>query len=183
MKGVILTGFVDWVRDRYGDDVVDDILDSTPLDSEGAYTAVGVYDYTELIALAAAVAEREGGTADDVLRVFARESFGALARDHAFLLEHVDDGIRLLEVTESHIHVEVLELYPDTSLPTISTHRLPGGGMELSYASREPLAAMCHGRILGALDLYGDSYEVTCTYRDEAGMVATFLILPAASAS
>ena len=178
MKGVILTGFVDWLRARYDDDYADDVIDATTLDSGGAYTAVGVYPYTDLIALSTTVAGREGVSCDDVLRDFSRESFGALAEDHSFLLYGIEDGLRLLEMTESHIHVEVLALYPDTRLPTIETRRLPGGGMELTYSSLEPLAAMCEGRILGALDLFDDAYRVECTDLDPSRCAATYRITP-----
>lgn len=179
MKGVILTGFVDWLRARYDDDFADDVIDATELDSAGAYTAVGVYPYTDLIALSETVAAHERVASDDVLRDFARESFGALAEDHSFLLYGIEDGLRLLEVTESHIHVEVLALYPDTRLPTIETRRLPDGGMELTYSSLEPLAAMCEGRILGALDLFDDDYRVECTVMDPSRCAATYRITPA----
>jgi hypothetical protein len=178
VKGVILTGFVDWLRERHDDDFADDVIDAAELDSGGAYTAVGVYPHTDLISLASAVAAHEGVTADDVLRDFARESFGALAEGHSFLLYGIEDGLRLLEVTESHIHVEVLALYPDTRLPTIETRRLPDGGMELTYSSVEPLAAMCEGRILGALDLFDHEFSVECTSLDPSRCAATYRITP-----
>jgi hypothetical protein len=181
VKGSILTGFVDWLRARYDDDFADDVIDATALASGGAYTAVGEYPYTDLVALAMTVADREGVSGDDVLRDFARQSFGALAGDHSFLLFGIEDGLRLLEVTESHIHVEVLALYPDTRLPTIETRRLSDGGMELTYSSLEPLAAMCEGRILGALDLFDDDYVVACIALDPSRRAATYRITPATS--
>ena len=52
MKGVIFTEFLGMVADRFSEDMVDDIIEASDLPSGGAYTAVGIYDHGEIVALA-----------------------------------------------------------------------------------------------------------------------------------
>lgn len=58
MKGMVFTEFLDFVAARFGDDMVDDIVEASPLESGGAYTAVGTYSHGEMVALCSAPASR-----------------------------------------------------------------------------------------------------------------------------
>ena len=49
MLGRIFTEFFTLVEAEFGDDMLDDIIEDAELPNEGAYTAVGNYDYLELI--------------------------------------------------------------------------------------------------------------------------------------
>ena len=49
MLGRIFTEFFTLVEAEFGDDMLDDIIEDAELPNESAYTAVGNYDYLELI--------------------------------------------------------------------------------------------------------------------------------------
>ncbi|MFK7794974.1 MAG: heme NO-binding domain-containing protein [Gammaproteobacteria bacterium] len=51
MKGVVFTKFFDMVEDRFGYQVVDNIINNSNVKSGGAYTSVGTYDHLELLSL------------------------------------------------------------------------------------------------------------------------------------
>ena len=51
MKGIIFTEFLEMVETEYGMDMVDRLIDSSKIASQGAYTSVGTYDHRELIHL------------------------------------------------------------------------------------------------------------------------------------
>ncbi len=62
MKGVIFTEFIEMLELQQSPTFVDDLLDSSDLQSGGAYTAVGTYDARELTVLVQATAVRLGIT-------------------------------------------------------------------------------------------------------------------------
>jgi hypothetical protein len=179
VKGLILVGFLEWVEERHGDDAVDEMIEATVLESQGAFTSVGVYPYTELLALAETLADREGRPVSEVLLQYSRESVSSVAYGHEPLLAGITGALDLFDRVEDHIHPEVMALYPDAELPRITTRRLDDGSMRLDYRSREPLAVMCEGRILGTIDLFGGGFDVTRLSADPEGYSATFLISPA----
>jgi hypothetical protein len=183
VKGLILVGFLEWVEERHGDDAADEVIEATVLESQGAYTSVGAYPYTELLALAETLAEREGRPVSEVLLQYARESVSSVAYSHEHLLAGLTGALDLFDRVEDHIHPEVMALYPDAVLPRITTTRLDGGSMRLDYVSHEPLAVMCEGRILGTLDLFGGGFDVTRVSADPNGYSASFLIAPATGAA
>jgi hypothetical protein len=51
MKGVVFTEFLEMVEGRFGLAMADRIIEAAQLPSSGAYTAVGTYDYTEMVHL------------------------------------------------------------------------------------------------------------------------------------
>ncbi len=51
MKGIGCREFIDFVEESIGPEVVDEMIDACDLESGGAYTAVGTYDYREMLAL------------------------------------------------------------------------------------------------------------------------------------
>jgi hypothetical protein len=182
MKGLILVGFLEWVEERHGDDAVDEVIESTVLESQGAYTSVGVYPYTELIALAETLAEREGRSVSEVLLQYSRESVASVAYGHEHLLQGITGALDLFDQVEGYIHPEVMALYPDAVLPRITTQRMDDGSMQLDYLSHEPLAIMCEGRILGTIDLFGGGFDVRRLAADPDGYSASFLIIPTSGA-
>lgn len=182
MKGLILVGFLEWVEERHGDDAVDEMIEATALESRGAFTSVGVYPYTELLALAEVLAAREGRPVSEVLLQYARESVASVAYGHDHLLKGLASALDVFDRVEDHIHPEVMALYPDAVLPRITTRRMDDGSMRLDYRSHEPLAVMCEGRILGTIDLFGGGFDVTRLSGDPAGYEASFRIAPTAGA-
>ncbi len=49
MKGIIFTEFMELVEEKFGLDVLDQVLDLS--NDEGVYTAVGSYDHKDLVKL------------------------------------------------------------------------------------------------------------------------------------
>ena len=49
MKGIVFTEFLEMVEASYGLQTVDTIIENASLPSEGAYTAVGTYDFNEMV--------------------------------------------------------------------------------------------------------------------------------------
>lgn len=161
MKGIIFTEFLDLVAAKWGDDVVDELLEGCELPSGGAYTAVGTYDHREIVDLVVALSARSGVPVPDLLRVYGAHLFGRLAYFYPGFIAEAPDALGFLEQVESYIHVEVLKLYPDAELPRFETRRLGPGRLEMVYRSSRHLEGVCHGLIEGCL-----------TYFEKPGTVA-----------
>ena len=76
MKGIVFTEFFDMVRQQHSDDLLDDLLDTVPSSTDGAYTAVGTYDHSELVGYVAEFCMRTNTSVSDALYAFGYYLFG-----------------------------------------------------------------------------------------------------------
>ena len=51
MKGIVFTEFFEMVEQKFGYEMVDTIINSSKLESEGIYTSVGTYPHSEIVQL------------------------------------------------------------------------------------------------------------------------------------
>ncbi len=135
MKGIVFTEFLGFVRDRHGEDMVDDIIDVSDLPSGGAYTAVGTYHHGEMLALCSALAGRTGEPVSELVRLFGNRLSDTFARSHPAFFERAGNLFDFLESIEAHIHVEVRKLYPDAELPTFTVEARTPTRIVLLYRS------------------------------------------------
>jgi hypothetical protein len=177
MKGLLFTEFLDYATATHGPDMVDDVIADCRLPNRGAYTSVGNYDHREMQALVAALAQRTGDGAPDILERFGRhlcwrfaELYPAFFSSKTFLFD-------FLESVHDNIHVEVKKLYPDAEFPSFRTHARNGSRLELDYRSCRPLAALAEGLIHGAADHFREPVEILQTRHEHAdGAFIRFII-------
>lgn len=118
MKGIVFTEFLDLVEDKFGLEMVDRIITASNLQSEGIYTAVGTYSFSEMLQLLGNLSKNTGISIDNLLLVYAEHFFGVIKKSYPGLLESYKDPIEMISSIENHIHVEVRKIYPDAELPT-----------------------------------------------------------------
>ena len=75
MKGVIFTELLDMVSQQIGQSDVEEVLNSLELQSKGAYTAVGQYNYGEFFAILGEFSDRLSITFEEMLNRFFVSSF------------------------------------------------------------------------------------------------------------
>lgn len=161
MKGIVFVELIHMAESAAGEDVVDDILDSTPLPSGGAYTAVGNYPCAELMMLVQAFSDRLGAPVDDLQMQFGAWMFDRLIQSYPNFLEDKFDAFTMLESIDAEVHVEVRKLYPEVELPSFDTRRLGNDTLEMRYRSERPLIAFCHGMIAACVDHFQSDAEIT----------------------
>jgi hypothetical protein len=160
MKGIVFSEFLDFVAQRFGEDMVDDVIDDCPLESGGAYTAVGTYDPAEMACLCRALAARTERPVDALLRSFGEHLSGSFARGYPGFFTRSAHLFDFLESIEAHIHVEVRKLYPDAELPTFAVQERGAKRLVMDYRSPRRLAAMAQGLIEGVAPRFGVSVRV-----------------------
>lgn len=169
MKGVVFTEFLDFVAARYGDDMVDDIIDDAALPSGGAYTTVGTYAHAEMVSLCTALAARTGEPAGGLVSAFGTRLSGSFARAHPVFFERAGNLLDFLASIEAHIHVEVRKLYPDAELPTFTVEAHTPRRLVMVYRSPRRMAALAEGLIHGSAREYGVAVAVQALPLDDDG--------------
>lgn len=161
MKGLVFSEFIEFVEDAYSPEMADNIIDSSNLPSQGAYTTVGTYNHEELLALVAALSNLTDTPIPNLVRTFGKHLFGRLAAGHPGFLKGVDCSFDFLQMIENHIHVEVRKLYPDAELPSFEEERPNPNQLILTYKSQRPFADLALGLIEGCIDHFDERVEIT----------------------
>ena len=140
MKGIVFTEFLDLVEDKFGLEVVDQIITAADLPSGGAYTAIGTYDFAEMLSLLTHLSAHTNISIDDLLLVYGEHFFAVLVSSYPQLIEKYDDPITLLSSIENHIHVEVRKIYPDAELPTFEVLEKTENTLIMVYKSSRAMS-------------------------------------------
>jgi len=151
MKGIVFTTFLELVEEKWGLDMVDDIIDDSDLESGGAYTAVGTYDHVEAVKLVSSLSEKTGVEVAGLLAAFGEYLFGVLIGAHPEFAVGVEHPLDFLEGVERYIHVEVRKLYPDAELPTFQCERKNDDHLIMVYSSGRHFEDLCEGLIKGCV--------------------------------
>jgi hypothetical protein len=160
VKGIVFSEFIEMVEDVFGPEVADRIIMDSHLPSGGAYTSVGTYDHSEMLALVQRLAELTDSSVEELVRRFGQHLCGRFARLYGSFFQGAEGLFDFLETIDEHVHVEVQKLYPDAELPRFSTQRPDPNTLVMTYESKRPFAALAHGLILGSIDHFGEAVSV-----------------------
>ncbi len=135
MKGIIITEFLDLVEHKFGLEMVDDIITKSQLESEGIYTSVGTYKFSEMLQLLQHLSKNTGLSIDNLLLAYAEHFFGVIEDSYPGLLATYNDPIEMLASIENHIHIEVQKIYPEAELPTFDIVTKTDTSLTMIYKS------------------------------------------------
>ncbi len=160
MKGIVFAEFNEMVEEKFGMDMVDDLIDATDPASGGAYTAVGTYDHQELVNMVLELSRRSNIPASELVKTFGRHLAGVFSTKFESFFTECPDTLSFLKRIDDHIHVEVRKLYPDAELPRFSFDDSNPEEFHLTYESLRNFADLAHGLIEGCAEHYGESYAI-----------------------
>jgi hypothetical protein len=152
MKGIVFAEFVEFVERR--------------LPAAAGCVAGRRYRHDEnppdeeLLQLVTAVAATAHRSTAAVLRDFGVDLFAAFASLYPVFLAGEDSAIDMLSRIDTYVHDEVQKLYPDAAFPRFDPQRPSADRLELTYASRRPLADLADGLIRGCIAHFGDPVDV-----------------------
>jgi hypothetical protein len=175
MKGIVFTEFLEMVESVFSADVVDQIIESSELESGGAYAAVGTYDHREIVALVTRLSEQQGTPVPDLLKAFGRHLFGRFSAVYPQFFEGRTSAFEFLEHVEKTVHVEVLKLYPGAELPTFETSQ-DGDTMIMVYRSPRRMADLAEGLIVGCGEHFGEPLAIDREDLSGDGSVVRFTL-------
>lgn len=177
MKGMVFTEFLEMVEDKFGYDMVDDIIESSDLPSGGSYTAVGTYSHAEIVQLVVSLSEKSGIDIPVLLRTFGKHLFGQFAKGYKQFFAVSKDSFDFLGGIENYIHVEVKKLYPDAELPTFDIERINDQELRMVYHSDRRMADFAEGLIEGCGAHYNENLTVSRENENADGSVVVFRIV------
>lgn len=164
MKGVIFNILEQAVVEQLGDGTWDDLLDATGLD--GAYTSLGSYPDSEIMALVDAAAGALDKTPAEILRWFGTHAIPLLAAKYPAFFDGQPDTRNFLLSVNGIIHPEVRKLYSGAGCPHFQ-FKDQAGELIIGYNSPRKLCALAHGFIDGSAAHYGEAVTVehrTCMH-------------------
>ena len=176
MKGIVFTEFLSMVDTAFSPEVTEEIILACDLETGGAYTSVGTYDYKELIAMVVELSKKTEVPVPQLVKAFGEHLFVALVKNFP---EHIDtdqDMFSFLESIEDYIHVEVRKLYPEAQLPTIACEQPHAETLLLDYKSLCPFADLAEGLITACADHFNTAVAISREKVCETGTSASFMI-------
>lgn len=169
MKGIVFTEFLEHVEEALGPAVVEQVIESCDLASGGAYTSIGTYPCAEMGQLIAALARLTGRDPTSILHEFG----GRLAATfHGAYPEHfkVPAFFDFVESVDTHIHAEVLKLYPDAELPRFNLVSRDENRLVIDYVSSRGLEELAFGLFHGCSRIFGEPVHITTDVRSDDGL-------------
>jgi len=159
MKGIVFTEFLELVEEKFGLEMVDHIIENSDLESNGVYTSVGTYSFSEMLQLLQHLSKNTGISIDDLLLVYAEHFFGVIEKSYPGLLATYKDPIEMISSIEDHIHVEVRKIYPDAELPTFEVVEKTKDSLVMIYTSSRAM----HHFGLGLMNKTFEHFNSTAT--------------------
>jgi len=160
VKGMIFTSFLYLVEERYGLEMVEEVIEEAAPASGGIYTTMGVYDHMELIDMIVVLSKKTDVPVAKVTKTFGMYLFAELISAYPQWIEGMNSSFDMLQKVDSFIHVEVRKLYPDASPPAFKCSRYTDTTMELIYESPRCLGDVAEGLIQGCAAYYGEKLHV-----------------------
>jgi hypothetical protein len=173
MKGIIFVELLAMAEDMLGEDIVDDVIATTDLPSGGAYTTVGQYPCSELVAIVGGLSKVSNVAPEELQRLFGHWMMKSFATHYGAFFERNHGALDMLQSIEDEIHVEVKKLYPEAELPNFDTERNGPDALQMVYRSPRGLSHFCHGLIEGCLAHYDTSAMIESSDRSVPGMTVT----------
>ena len=167
MKGVVFTEFLEMVEQKFGMDMVNNLLEQNELSSGGVYSAVGTYHHSEMVTLVVDLSKRSGVELPDLLKAFGGYLFNTFKSGYPEMFASATNGFEFLQSVDQEIHVEVLKLYPDASVPDFTTLERDGKRLKLLYRSERNIPALAAGLIRGAANMYDEDVDIEITATDD----------------
>ena len=175
MKGIILSEFVEYLEQQLGELAAQQIIEQSGVESQGAYSRVGMYDYQELIQLLTQTATHTNTESSVLLEGFSEHLFKMFKRDYGVFFEGVATAGEMLAQIDDHIHVEVKKLYPDAELPKFECEQ-DGNMMTLHYSSPRPLAVVAQALVGACLKFFAKNEKLVETKIADDQKSASFKI-------
>jgi hypothetical protein len=175
MKGIIFTEFLDMVEEKFGYEVVDQIISESDLESKAIYTTVGTYPHSEVVQLLMNLSDKVSIDPQVLLKEFGKYLFDTFLSSYPHFFSSQDNAFDFLHSIDKHIHVEVLKLYPDATLPKFESIE-ENGTMIMTYSSERKMASLAEGLMEKSIAHYNEKCSINKELLDAEGTEVRFMI-------
>lgn len=176
MKGVVFTEFIEFVEDKFGFKMSNEIITESNLPSGGVYTAVGTYDFHEMISLLTSLNKKTNIAIPDLLEVYGNHLFHRFVDLYPDLVSKKIGLFNFIEKIDGYIHVEVKKLYPDAELPQILVKSRTKHAMVFLYKSERKLGNFAMGLLKAATDYFEEPMKISMYNLVDDGAEVEFIL-------
>ena len=176
MKGVVFTEYLEFVEKSFGYDMVDQLITSCDLKSGGIYTAVGSYEFIELVQLLTKTCELSHKQPEYLLRKFGWHLFGFFTEGYPQFFTTAQSSFDILSTLDDKIHPEVLKLYPDAELPKFEIERKEEDMLVMVYRSSRKMSDFAEGLIEACQNHFKEKGTIETEQLDAHGEVVRFTV-------
>ena len=155
MLGLIFTTLVEMVEEKFSPELADEIIMEANFPHGGAYTAVGYYNFDEIVTMVTLLSQKTDIPPEELIRAFGTYLFEGFTETHAHLLDGKQSLFSVLVSLDNDIHQQVLKLYNEASLPSFRVLDQTDNVLRLEYTSERHLEPLAVGLIEGAAQFFG----------------------------
>ena len=155
MLGLIFTTLVEMVEEKFSPEMADEIITEANFPHGGAYTAVGYYDFDEIVTMVTLLSQKMNIPPEELIRAFGTYLFEGFTETHAHLIDGKQSLFSVLVSLDNDIHQQVLKLYNEASLPSFRVLDQTENVLRLEYTSERHLEPLAVGLIEGAARFFG----------------------------
>ena len=177
MKGIVFTGFLEMVEEKFGLEIVDKIIRSSELKSKGFYTSVGTYQFKEMTSLISNLSIETKIPASSLIYTYGLYFFDTLTKGHSNIFSFYQNAFSLLAGIEKHIHVHVRKIYPDAELPFFIVHEESPNKLVIEYQSERAMYQFAQGLMERTLEYYNETAIIKKELLDNSGTKVLFTLL------
>lgn len=153
---MVFTEFIEFVEKEFGFEMSDQIITQSDLKSGGVYTAVGTYDFQEMLNLLITLNKKTNIPLNDLLQTFGKHLFFRFVQMYPHFIDRTKSLFHFLSGIDHYIHVEVLKLYPDAELPTMTIEERTDDHIVIDYKSERKLAYFALGLFQSATAYFNE---------------------------
>jgi hypothetical protein len=161
MKGIVFTEFIEFVEDRFGFEISEDMIMGANLKSDGIYTGIGTYPHSELVNMVIQLSKHTKIPISDLMTAYGQHLFTRFVLFYPQFFTKGIDIFNFIAKIDSYIHVEVQKLYPDAELPSVQVIDQSKDSIEIIYSSKRKFGDFAHGLLIGASDYFKENIEIT----------------------
>ena len=176
MKGIVFTEFLELVEDKFGLEMVDKIISEAQLESNGIYTTIGTYSFSEMLQLLQNLSKNTTISVDSLLLIYGEHFFSVIEKSYPGLLASFKDPIEMLASIENHIHIEVKKIYPDAELPTFIVEEKYKNSLIMIYKSSRAMHHFGLGLMNKTFSHFNSTAKIELQKIKEDGTEVRFVI-------
>ena len=176
MKGIVFTEFLDLVENKFGLEIVDTIISQSKLPSEGVYTSIGTYRFSEMLSLLQNLSAHTNVSIDNLLLVYGEHFFSVIEQSYPDLLATYKNPIEMLSSIENHIHIEVRKIYSEAELPEFIVEEKTDDFLIMTYKSSRAMHHFGLGLMNKTFEYFNTSASIELEKIKEDGTEVRFII-------
>jgi predicted hydrocarbon binding protein len=161
MKGSVFNGFENYVEQRYGLHIWQQLIENTELASDGIYLASDAYDDHELSSLISMLSTNVSKTASDIEREFGEFFFATLFSLASQYVKHIDNLFDFLRSVDDVIHVEVKKSDASAYTPAFFYDQPADNQLVMRYVSKRGMCYFAEGLIVGAAKQFKTAAQIS----------------------